>query len=113
MDALKQAIDASQTVASQAVPPFRLSLSATSIGALAEASAPKEQMGPAQAVIGALKQAGSNDHVKVTSKAVPNGINVRLEVEEGIIRVIGAAVAGIKDAFGAGAGTERGDDTPF
>jgi hypothetical protein len=107
LDALKQAIDGSQAPsAGQPTPPFRLSLSASAIGALIEASTPAEELGPAQAVIGALKQAGSNDHIKVTSSVVPNGVSVRLEVEEGIIQVIGAAVAMVKDAFGAGVSVE-------
>jgi hypothetical protein len=76
------------------------------MGALIEAIAPEEELGPGQPVFDALKQAGSNDHVKVNSKAVPNGVNIRLEVEEGIIQVIGAAVASMNDASGGDAAVE-------
>jgi hypothetical protein len=116
LDALKQTIDASKAAAGQSVSPFRMSLSASSIADVAQAAAPEEAgAGPAAAVIGALKQAGANDHIKLTTKPIPNGVNARLEIEEGILQSIGKVVAGLRDSMGGGAPPDAaaGPDDPF
>ena len=63
-------------------------------------------------MVAAMKQAGTNDHIRLTSQAIPSGVNIRLEVEEGIVQTIAAAVAAIRGAVGAGAGLDE-SDSPF
>ena len=44
-----------------------------------------------------LEAAGSNDHVRVTAKAIPKGVLYRIEVEEGVLQAIGSVAAGGDD----------------
>lgn len=90
-ETLKQAIDRSKAAASQAVAPFGLSVSASAIGRIIEGVGAAEEL-DAPGVVEALKQAGPNDHITITAEPIENGVRTRLEVEEGILKVIGAAI---------------------
>jgi hypothetical protein len=114
LDTLKQAIDDSS--AGQSASPFRMCVSTTAIAGLVEAAAPGGVPGPGAAVVDAMKQAGTNDHVRLSSKAIPDGVSIRLEVEEGIVQTIAAAVTAMKGAVGAGVGPGAEldeSDSPF
>ena len=37
-----------------------------------------------------LEKAGDKDHVTVTAKPIAQGVRVRLEVEEGLLKVLGS-----------------------
>ena len=99
---LKQAIDQSKAAADQPVAPFRLSLSATAIGHVIEGVDTGDEPGPPPELIAALKQAGENDHVAVIAEGIANGLRIRLEVEEGFIKVIGAAATEAQSRVDAG-----------
>ena len=107
-EVLKKALDASQAAAAQPVAPFRMSLSASAIGRIVEGAVPPEDLGPGVLIVQMLKQAGQNDHLIVTIEAVPNGMRTRVQLEEGMLKVIGAAVnmvmSQFREAFGPGAG---------
>ena len=102
MFATESGVDQSKAAAGQSVPPFRLSLSTTGIGnalegmgAAGEAEVPPE-------ILDALVQGGPSDHVLLSSEAVPNGMRTRLELQAGVLKVIGAAVSAAMSQFGAG-----------
>jgi hypothetical protein len=53
-------------------------------------------------ILSALTNAGQNDHVTFVTEAVPNGMRTRLELEPGMLKVIGAAVGAAMSQFGGG-----------
>lgn len=89
---LKQVIDQSKAQPNKAVPPMRLAVAATPIAqfvaTVAEDGDPAKQM--ATMIAGLLGQTGGKDHVILTSKPIPNGASMRLEIEQGIIKLIGS-----------------------
>lgn len=91
-DTLKQVIDKSKAEPGRQVPPFRLSLSLTPIVNFAAEATENPGQKMMIGMFGAmLQQAGSKDHVTLTSTQIPNGARVRLEFEEGILKLIGGA----------------------
>lgn len=92
LDTLKQAIDQSKAQAGQTVLPVRLTLSATPIAKFAALVARDEQVKGIATMVGhMLEQAGEKDHLTMTSTPIPRGVKVRVELEEGLLKVIGSA----------------------
>jgi hypothetical protein len=91
---LKQVIDQSKTRAGEQIPPMKLSLAATPIAqfvaSMAEADGDEETQQMAGMIAAMLAQSGGKDHLTLTSKPIPNGATVRLEIEEGILKLIGS-----------------------
>ena len=89
METLKKAIDASGNP--KAVPPLEISLAAKPVAStVATVGKPHER--PVAAMIEAdLKKAGGKDHVTLSARPIPNGVQVRLEVEQGLLRLAGRA----------------------
>jgi hypothetical protein len=60
---------------------------------------------PDNEIIKALTEsvAGGQDHVRITGRPIPNGQIARIEVEEGVVKLIAASVMTVGRAFGAGA----------
>ncbi|OHB84750.1 MAG: hypothetical protein A2V98_23525 [Planctomycetes bacterium RBG_16_64_12] len=106
IDTLKQAIDQSKAAADQPVPPFRFSLSASAIGRVAEGVGAAEQSEMAPEIIDAMKQAGENDHLSVVFKAIPSGMRTSVELEVGVLKVIGAAAGAVMQEMGPGGALE-------
>lgn len=92
MKMLKEVIDKSKADTGKAVLPMQISVAVGPIAKFiaAVADEPEARQG-AQMVAGILAQAAGKDHVLITSKAVPNGAIVRIEVEEGILKALGMA----------------------
>ena len=88
---LKQVIDQSKAQPDKQIPPMRVSLAAGPIAKFV-ADLTEDEMGKQMATeIGAvLEKSGGKDHLTLTSKPIPNGAAVRLEVEEGLLKVIGS-----------------------
>ncbi len=90
---LKKAITASKGQTGTAVCPVEMSLS---LGQLlqfisevaAESQGPQEKM-VMQMLTQMLAQSGGKDHIKIKGTAIPNGSQVRLELEEGLLRIFG------------------------
>lgn len=92
MDTLTKAIDQSKATAGKSVPPFRMSLAATSIANFVALVARDDQVKQTAAMVAQmLSGAGQKDHLTVTSTPVPNGAKIRVEFEEGLLKVLGAA----------------------
>ncbi len=88
---LKQVIDQSKVQANKEIPPGRITLAATPIAKFVADVADDEMAQQMAAMIGAmLEQTSGKDHVILTSKPIPNGTTVRLEVEEGLLKVLGS-----------------------
>ncbi len=87
--ALKNAIDKSTSGAAQKVPPAQF---AVSVGQLVNFGLQFAPDPTAQAVAAEISKAGDKDHVRSETKASSNGGTTRIELEEGVIRAIGAGV---------------------
>ena len=95
MSTIKQVIDQSKAQPDKEIPPMRISLAAAPIAEFVAANIPDDPDNMmanmmATSVAEMLAQAGGKDHVTLTSKPIPNGATVRLEVEEGILKLIGS-----------------------
>ena len=89
---LKQVIDASAAAAGKEIPPMRISVAATPIVQFVAAMAEEEEVKQMAAMLAAgLEESADKDHLTITSEPVTNGARVRVEVEEGILKLIGMA----------------------
>ena len=102
MATLKKVIDGSKKEPGKAVPPVQASLSGVSIAKfVAQVAPPEEVKAIAGKVAELLSKSPGKDHVTVVAKAIPNGVNSRLTLEEGILKTIMAFAA---PGAGPGAG---------
>jgi hypothetical protein len=99
--ATKAIIDASEANSGKQVPPFELTASLGKIlGTVA-----KIDPNPVVTRVAEMleSEAQGRDHVKIVEHIVDNGVKVRIELEEGVLRAIGTAVEeGQKAAQGGG-----------
>lgn len=90
---LKDAITKSKAGADATVVPLEMSIS---LGAVLEFAAEMGDDPQASQMAGMVGKmlAGSagKDHVRITSKAVPNGATARIELEEGVLAVLGGSI---------------------
>jgi hypothetical protein len=84
---LKEVIDASAEQSSAAVPPFQLNIALLPILKFAD-SVDDNPIVPA--LVEMLEKAG-NDRISVIVKPIPRGAQYRVEVQEGVLQVIGEA----------------------
>ena len=93
LEAVKKAIDASAAEPNKEVPPFELSMSLGQILEMAAATHADEDERPMiQAIADMLKNdAQGRDHVRTSGTFIDNGLQYRLEAEEGVLRAIGKA----------------------
>jgi hypothetical protein len=90
---LKEAIDKSQAQRDKTILPMEMVFTATPIAKFIAnlADEPADQI--AQAVVGVLEQTDGKDHVNVTVRSVPRGLKVRVEFEEGLLKLLGSIPA--------------------
>jgi hypothetical protein len=87
---VKEVITKNKSEAGKAVTPLAISASGAAIAKFLAASADEEEVQKMAAMIGTLlAQSEGKDHVTITSKPIPNGVTTRIELEEGILKVIG------------------------
>jgi hypothetical protein len=93
-DRLKQAIDQSKAEAGQSVPPMQVVIAGGKIAkfVVAVADEPAAQ-GIAQNVAGVLAQSEGKDRLTIKTSPVTNGVKVRIEMEEGLLRLLGSLPA--------------------
>jgi hypothetical protein len=90
---LKAAIDLSKAEAGKEVPPSRISLALTPVARfVAEMADDPQAKQMATKLAAVLQQGGSDDHITITGRSIPNGVRQRLEIEQGVIKAIGAMV---------------------
>ncbi len=92
--AINQAIDASAAEPDKAVPLFEMSVSLESIMSTAAAVGKEGDRAKAQMMADMLKgEAQGRDHIRMVANFIPNGEQLRIEVEEGVLRAIGKLAA--------------------
>jgi hypothetical protein len=90
---LKKAIDSSKSASDKEVSPLEIRVSVKPIAKfLAEVSEDEQVKAMAAKVAEALDKVGDKDHVTVTTHAIPQGVRLRLEVEQGLLKVLGTSV---------------------
>lgn len=89
---LKQIIDASKADAGKQIAPMRISAALTPILKFAAEAADEDAKPMIAQFASILEQSEGKDHVTVVSKAIENGGQVRLELEEGVLKLIGTAI---------------------
>ena len=97
LNAVKEAIDASQREPGKAVPPFELSVSLGPIVKVIAANAGDDNRDKVETIANMLESdAQGRDHVRITGKLIEDGFTYRIEAEEGVLRAIGKAVTMIQ-----------------
>ncbi|MBN2294162.1 MAG: hypothetical protein JXM70_17175 [Pirellulales bacterium] len=87
---LKKAIAASTKDLDSSVPPAQMSIGMRSLaGLLAEISKTEKEQSKMATLAKLLETAGDKDHIVLSAVPVENGLSLRFEVEEGIIKTIG------------------------
>jgi hypothetical protein len=86
---LKQAIKTSAAVKSRPTSPVAISVAFEPIARTIAAVGEEKDRPAAQIMATELKKAEGMDHVRLVAKSVPQGIQYRLELEPGVVRVIG------------------------
>jgi len=89
MSTLKQAIDASKAQAGAPAVPMRLSVAATPIAKFVAGISDGEAQGMATMMVQILEASGNKDHLTLTSTSIPRGTKVRVEMEEGLMKLLG------------------------
>lgn len=99
-DALKKVIDASAAAPGQATTPFKLTLTASKIVNALKSVADEDKKPVFEMVSGMLAGAGGKDHVNVIGRPIANGMQMRFEVEQGVIQAIAtsAMMGGVHSA---------------
>jgi hypothetical protein len=91
---LKQAIEQSAADSAPNVPPWEWSVSVGTTARFIAATAHSERIRSLATVLAAsLDAAAGHDHVRLTVNSIPRGAKCRLEVEEGILKLIGRLTA--------------------
>ena len=99
LGSVKQVIDLSKKNAGKKLPPAQLALA---VGPIVKFAASIDEENPALLMASFLvAQAKDKDHVRIVVRQIKNGISYRIELEEGLIRIIGQAS---KFAQGLGGG---------
>lgn len=105
-ETLTKAIDQFKSAGDKEVPPMQLALAAKPIAKfLAEIGDDEQVKATASMVSGLLEKAGDKARVTLTTTPIAQGVRVRLEVEEGLLQVIGSlsqAMGGMTPAGGGG-----------
>lgn len=87
---LKQAIDQAQAGAGKAVPPMQFVVAATPIAQFAASLVQGREKAQVEKVAKLLAAEAGKDHVRVTQTIIPNGAQTRLELEQGILKLLGS-----------------------
>lgn len=90
-DALKQSIDASVQSPNQEASPMQLTISLTPLLRFGSRLEPDNTM--LTSLLAALEKSPGKDQISLVGSSIPRGFKYRLDVQEGVLRMIGAAVA--------------------
>jgi hypothetical protein len=97
--AVNQAIDASAAEPNKGVPPLQLSVSLGPIAKTAAAIGKESDRAKAQMLADAIQSEGQGrDHLRAVEHIIPNGMRLRIEVEDGVLRAIGKLTATAQQA---------------
>jgi len=99
---LKRVIDRSRAVDSQVVPPVHVSVALGAVAKFVAEVGEEEDRQQAEQVADLLEGSAGADHVNLVVRPITRGVQFRLEIEEGILKAIGATAA--KKSLRAGVG---------
>lgn len=99
LETIKSVIDKSTAAASTEFPPMEITVSLAPIFKLASQ---QEDSNPSFAMLAESLKEGGTDHLKIKVQPIENGVQYRIEGEEGIIKLIGSAAKLATAAGGAG-----------
>ncbi len=88
---IKQVIDGSKEASDQDAAIARVALAFGPILQYAATTAPEDQQPMLQMAAAMVEQAGEKDHLLLKVQKIPGGIGARLELEEGLLKLIGSA----------------------
>jgi hypothetical protein len=92
LNELKKVIDASAAAPNKPTVPMEMSVALGQIMNAAKELADEEDKPQVEMIANMLaNEAGGRDHVRMTSTVQDNGIRMRIEAEEGVLRAIGMA----------------------
>ncbi|HEX5472449.1 MAG TPA: hypothetical protein VFW73_11210 [Lacipirellulaceae bacterium] len=101
IDTVNKAIDASSASPNKEVPPFELSVSLRPIMEFAANAEQGHDKPMLEAMANTLKnEAAGHDHVRMVGHLIPNGLSYRVELEDGVLRLIGVAASHERQAGG-------------
>lgn len=87
---LKNVIDKSGAATAQTNYPFQLNIALLPIAQFANSV--NSQQNPAAAMVAQLLSANpGKDHIRITAAVIANGVNYRIQAEEGVLKAIGTA----------------------
>lgn len=93
MAAAKKVLDESKSQPNKEVKPAVMSVSLAAVMKVAAAFADEEEAPQVKMISDMLEaQSGNLDHLRFEGEMIPNGVRYRLEVEEGVLKAIGAGV---------------------
>jgi len=96
---LEDLIEKSKAAAGRPVPPGQMVLSLAPILKFAAKHDPDNPIVPALAE----SLTPGSDRIRISSKLIPNGESSRLEIDEGVVKMIGSALMMFRGGFGAAA----------
>ncbi len=90
-DMLKQAIEKSKAAPEKTVPPMQLKIAVTPlVKAIGAATDDDQVSSTADLVAQMLEGSEKKDHIIVTTTSIPNGTKTRVELEQGVLKILGA-----------------------
>ncbi len=101
---LKQIIDASKAEGGKEIPPMRISAALTPILKFAAEAAGEGDKEMIDDLVSMLEESQGKDHVTMVAKGIENGQHLRLELEEGVLKLIGMAIQMAQAVGNAGGG---------
>ena len=102
---LKTAIGQLNSVGKE-VPPLQIMVAVAPLATfIAEVGDDPQTKATASMLAGMLAQAGDKDHVTITAQPISQGVRVRLELEEGLLKTIGS-MSQMMGAMGPGGGPQ-------
>ena len=94
LESLKEAIAKSKAAAGKEVPPLRISAAGTPIAQFAAATLEGSDKLTAAKIAAVLKKSPATDHATLTVTPLPRGLSARLEIEEGLLKVLANVLPG-------------------
>lgn len=92
LETVKEVIDASAAAPNKSIPPMELTVAIGQFINVAKAIADDDDKPHLEMISEMLaNQASEKDHVRMSGEAIENGVRMRIEAEEGVLRAIGMA----------------------
>ena len=94
MATLQKAIEGSAQAGAKAVSPLEISVAVKPVAALTAAVGKPQEQPQAAMIESELQKTPGKDHVKLMVRPIANGVQVHLEIEQGLVRLFGHLAVG-------------------